>query len=181
MKIYTRTGDEGETSLFGGGRISKDSIRVTAYGQVDELNATLGVVLTTEPVEEYRAQLEGVQHTLFSIGGYLASPQPDKVHKALEKARIGTEVIAEIEATIDEIESHLDPLRSFVLPGGSPKAAQLHLARTVCRRAERSVCTLAATEEVEQSIPIYLNRLSDLLFVMARAVNRNAGVPDRTW
>lgn len=181
MKIYTRTGDEGDTGLFGGGRVPKDNARVAAYGEVDELNSTIGLARATAPAELHDALLEGIQRDLFSIGGHLATPDPDKVRKALEKATLGDERVAVMEAAIDEMDTELPPLTAFVLPGGSPKAAALHLARTVCRRAERAVVGLARNEEVPAQFIVYLNRLSDLLFTLARLANHRAGVADKTW
>lgn len=181
MKIYTRTGDQGQTSLFGGGRVAKDHLRVAAYGDVDELNAALGTVMACEPVELERALLESVQRDLFAIGGQLASPKPDKVARALVKAALPADRIEALEAAMDRADGELAPLAAFVLPGGTMKAALLHVARTVCRRAERSVVTLDRDEKVAPPILPYLNRLSDLLFVLARLANHRAQVLDRTW
>jgi cob(I)alamin adenosyltransferase len=181
MKIYTRTGDQGETSLFGAGRVAKDHPRVAAYGDVDELNSVLGLVRATEPHEFFDPLLQAVQRDLFSIGGQLASPDPAAVAKALVKANLSADRVSEFERVIDESETELPPLRAFVLPAGSSKAATLHLARTVCRRAERSVVHLARESEVPELFIIYLNRLSDLLFTLARLANRKAGLGDVTW
>ena len=181
VKIYTKTGDAGQTSLFGGARVSKDAILVAAYGDVDELNAVLGVMLATEPTAFERDLLQSVQRDLFAIGGRLASPNPETVADALEKAVISDARIAELERAIDRYDSELPDLHAFVLPGGSPKAAYLHQARTVCRRAERSVVTLHRTAEVLGEVLVYLNRLSDLLFVLARSANDRQGVADDTW
>jgi len=181
MKIYTKTGDDGETSLFGGRRVSKNDARVDAYGHVDELNAALGAAAATAPETFERDLLESVQQDLFAIGGLLASFEPDRVAKALEKAVLPHERIEALEQAIDRIDSALTPLRQFVLPGGTPKAASLHVARTVSRRAERSVVALARVASVPREILMYLNRLSDLLFVMARLANHRAGVVDQTW
>ncbi len=181
MKIYTRSGDEGETGLFGGGRVPKDHARVSAYGDVDELNSAIGVVRATAPVELFDALLESVQRDLFAIGGHLATPEPERVTRTLEKAAVSAERVAEFERAIDEADRELAPLRAFVLPAGTPKAAALHLARTVCRRAERSVVRLAREAEVQQLFVVYLNRLSDLLFTLARLANHRAGIGDRTW
>lgn len=182
MKIYTRTGDSGETALMGGGRVSKDHVRVAAYGEVDELNAVLGLVLATEP-REFAAELLGpVQRDLFNIGGALATPEPERLREAQRsKLVVPEERIAALEEAIDRADGELPPLRAFVLPGGTPKAAALHHARTVCRRAERAVVALARSEPVAPEIVRYLNRLSDYLFVMARLANHRAGVPDETW
>lgn len=181
MKIYTRTGDKGQTSLFGGGRVGKDHLRVTAYGDVDELNAAIGAVLACEPVDLERALLESVQRDLFAIGGQLASPKPEKVSKALAKAALPADRVETLEAAIDQADRELASLQAFVLPGGTMKAALLHLARTVCRRAERWVVALDHEEGVPDPILPYLNRLSDLLFTLARLANHRAQVPDRTW
>ena len=183
MKIYTKTGDGGETGLFGGGRIPKDSLRVAAYGEVDELNAALGLVRALEPQEFADALLQRIQRDLFTIGAELATPDPDKLHKALSRASaaIGESDIAALEDAIDGHQSRLEPLKNFILPGGAPKAAALHLARTVCRRAERAVVALSRHDQISPAILRYLNRLSDLLFVLARAANAHAGRPDVKW
>jgi cob(I)alamin adenosyltransferase len=181
VKIYTRTGDAGDTGLFGGGRVPKDHIRVAAYGDVDELNSVIGLVRATEPVAFEDALLEGIQRDLFSIGGHLATPDPDKVRKALEKASLSADRVAEFERVIDAADLELAPLVAFVLPAGTPKAATLHLARTVCRRAERQVVHLAAQDTVPELFLVYLNRLSDLLFTLARLANHRAGTGDVTW
>jgi cob(I)alamin adenosyltransferase len=181
MKIYTRTGDEGETGLFGGGRVPKDDPRVVAYGDVDELNSALGLVRATEPVELFQPMLESIQRDLFSIGGQLATPDPSRVAKALVKADLSAERVSEFEHLMDQADNELPPLRAFVLPAGTAKAATLHLARTVCRRAERSVVRLDRDNEVPGIFIVYLNRLSDLLFTLARLANHHAGVADVTW
>ncbi len=181
MSIYTRTGDDGRTSLFGGGRVPKDDARVAAYGDVDELNAAVGAAAALDPVDFERELLETIQRDLFAIGGRLASPNPAKVAKALEKAAIPDTRIREFEAAIDRADRELTPLTAFVLPGGAPKAARLHVARTVCRRAERSVVTLMHRDVVPAEILRYLNRLSDVLFTFARLANHRAGQPDQTW
>jgi cob(I)alamin adenosyltransferase len=181
VKIYTRTGDAGETSLFGGGRVSKDHPRTTAYGDVDELNSAIGLVRAMEPAALFDDVLEAVQRDLFSIGGRLATPDPAKVAKSIEKAVLPPERTASFERMMDDADRELPPLRAFVLPGGTPKAAALHVARTVCRRAERSVVHLAHEDEVPGEILVYLNRLSDLLFTLARLANHRAGTADVTW
>ena len=145
MKIYTRTGDEGETGLFGGGRVPKDHPRVAAYGDVDELNSAIGVARATRPYA-VRPLLESIQRDLFAIGGHLATPDPVKVAKALAKAELSDERVPEFERIMDAADHELPPLQAFVLPAGTPKAAALHLARTVCRRAERSVVSPRARE-----------------------------------
>jgi cob(I)alamin adenosyltransferase len=181
VRIYTRTGDRGETALFGGGRVSKDHPRVAAYGDVDELNSAIGVARATAPTGFYDDLLESIQRDLFSIGGHLATPDPERVAKTLEKASLSAQQVTEFERVMDDAEGELPPLRAFVLPGGSPKAAALHLGRTVCRRAERSVVHLAQGNEVPALFLVYLNRLSDLLFTLARLANHRAGVKDATW
>jgi len=181
VKIYTRTGDEGETGLFGGGRVKKDHPRTAAYGDVDELNSVLGLVRATDPAELFDDLLEAVQRDLFAIGGRLATPEPEKVAKTMEKAVLPPERATSFERVMDDAEREMPPLRAFVLPGGTPKAAALHLARTVCRRAERSTVHLAHEVEVPPEILVYLNRLSDLLFTLARLANHRAGAPDITW
>jgi cob(I)alamin adenosyltransferase len=181
MKIYTRTGDTGETGLFGGGRVGKDHPRVSAYGEVDELNSAIGVARAAPPTAFFDDVLDGIQRDLFAIGGHLATPDPDKVAKALAKAELADGRVAEFERLMDAADEELPPLRAFVLPAGSPKAAALHLARTVCRRAERSVVHLAQAEPVPDRFLVYLNRLSDLLFTLARLANHREGVGDATW
>jgi len=181
VKIYTKTGDSGETGLFGGGRVSKDNLRVAAYGEVDELNAAIGLARAQDPVDFADSLLESIQRDLFAIGGQLASPDPAKVAKALVKAALDATRVATLEEAIDAAEATLGPLTSFILPGGTLKASTLHFARTVCRRAERSVVTLARQASVPPPILAYLNRLSDLLFVLARRANAVAGRPHTQW
>lgn len=181
MKIYTRTGDGGETSLFGGARVPKDDTRVAAYGDVDELNAAVGAAIAADPRGFELELLESIQRDLLAIGGRLATPDPATMAKALAKAALPAGRIGELEAAIDRAEAELSPLSSFVLPGGVEKAALLHMARTVCRRAERSVVTLTRRAPVPDDILRYLNRLSDLLFTLARLANHRAGLADRTW
>jgi cob(I)alamin adenosyltransferase len=181
VKIYTRTGDSGDTGLFGGGRVAKDDQRVEAYGDVDELNAVLGMARAIEVMPRIDEVLVPVQRDLFAIGALLATPDRDKMAQHLQKARIDEERITQLEHLIDDAESELEPLRSFILPGGSPKAAALHVARTVCRRAERRVVTLQRTVEIPSLVVIYLNRLSDLLFTLARLANHRAGAGEVTW
>ena len=181
MKIYTRTGDTGDTGLFGGGRVPKDHLRVAAYGDVDELNSVIGLVRATPPAHDFDPLLESIQRDLFSIGGHLATPDPDKVKKALEKAQLSPDRIALFERTIDAADRELAPLKAFVLPAGTPKAAVLHLGRTVCRRAERSVVHLGHEMAVPELFLVYLNRLSDLLFTLARLANHRAGTGDVAW
>lgn len=181
MKIYTRTGDEGETGLFGGGRVPKDHPRVAAYGDVDELNSVIGVARATGPDTLFDDLLASIQRDLFSIGGHLATPDPAKVARALARAELSAERIALFERTMDEADLELPPLRAFVLPAGTPKAAALHVARTVCRRAERAVVALSHEAEVPELFLVYLNRLSDLLFTLARLANIRGGSGDVTW
>lgn len=181
MKIYTKTGDAGDTGLFGGGRVPKSHPRVEAYGDVDELNATIGVVRATDEDAEIDAFLLHVQVDLFSIGALLATPDRDKMRAHLEKARIDDARIAELERAIDAADTQLEPLRAFILPAGSPKAAALHVARTVCRRAERRVVEIAGEMEIPTLVVVYLNRLSDVLFTFARLANKRASVEETTW
>lgn len=179
MKIYTKTGDAGETSLFDQTRVSKADARVDAYGEVDEVNACLGAVRAAGVDADIASVIEALQKDLFALGARLADPSA-KVAARVTKAAITDAHIERLEQTIDRLERELPPLRRFILPGGSPAGAALHLARTVCRRAERRVVGLGAAE-VEPAVTVYLNRLSDLLFVMARAVNHRAGVPETEW
>ena len=179
MKIYTKTGDTGETGLFAGPRVRKDDLRIEAYGTVDELNSLLGVCRTAQLPAEIDAVLKRIQDELFAVGAELASPHPD---------RHGLEVIDDpyieaLEREIDQFETNLEPLRQFILPGGAPAAAFLHMARTVCRRAERRVVTLAMApvHPASPRLVRYLNRVGDLLFVLARAANHAAGVVDVPW
>jgi cob(I)alamin adenosyltransferase len=181
LKIYTRTGDEGDTALFGGGRVAKDHPRVEAYGDVDELNAALGLARSIEMMPRVDEVLVPVQRDLFAIGALLATPDHDKMREQLHKARIDDERIAELERAIDDCEQELEPLRSFILPGGTPKSAALHVARTICRRAERRVVALAHETELPHLVVQYINRLSDLLFMLARVANRRAGAGEVTW
>jgi len=180
-KIYTRTGDEGDTGLFGGGRVSKDHPRVEAYGDIDELNASIGLARSIEMMPRIDEVLAPIQRDLFAIGALLATPDLVKMQEQLAKARISDERIAQMERSIDDGESELEPLKAFIMPGGTPKAAALHVARTVCRRAERSAVKLQREVELPQVVIIYLNRLSDLLFVLARVANRRAGAGEVTW
>ena len=181
MRIYTRTGDSGDTGLFGGGRVAKNHPRVEAYGDVDELNAAIGFVRSIEQMPRVDEVLVPVQRDLFAIGALLATPDRDKVRQHLEKARVDDERITQLEHAIDDGDRELEPLKAFIVPGGSPKAAALHVARTICRRAERRVVSLGETEEIPGVVIIYLNRLSDLLFTLARVANRRAGTGEVTW
>src|SRR5687767_795494 len=179
MKIYTKTGDAGETSLFDNSRVSKADPRVDAYGEVDEANAFLGAALAAGVDDDIAHVLTTVQKDLFAVGARLADPS-SRIAERVTKAAVTAEQIQLLETTIDRLEAELLPLRRFILPGGSPAGALLHLARTVCRRAERRVVALGPPP-ADPTVVIYLNRLSDLLFVMARAVNRRAGIPETEW
>lgn len=181
MKIYTRTGDRGTTGLFGGGRVPKDDSRVVAYGDVDELNAAIGVARAAAPIPRIDEVLAPIQRDLFGIGALLATPDLEKMHHQLTKARIDDSRIADLERAIDDCDAELEQLHAFVLPGGTPKSAALHVARTVCRRAERSVIHLQHSVELPQLAVIYLNRLSDLLFSLARVANKLEGAGEVTW
>lgn len=176
MKIYTRTGDSGETGLWGGIRVTKDSPRVQAYGTVDECNAALGLARAAGLAPELDQLIAQLQNQLFVVGADLATPG-----EATNIPRIGAAEIAFLEQHIDALEESLEPLRQFILPGGTMAAAYLHLARTVCRRAERWAVSLSHEEEIGAYVVVYLNRLSDLLFVAARAANARAGMPDVPW
>ncbi len=184
MKLYTRTGDDGSTGLFGGGRVGKDHPRIEACGCVDELNAALGLAAIacdpgSAPGAELRGILDRLQSRLFDLGADLATPL-DSRHR--EKIRpIGAGDVAEAEAWIDRIDAGNEPMRQFILPGGTEPAARLHLARAVCRRAERRLVSLGRSEPLNPQAVIYLNRVGDLLFAMARRANRDAGVPDVPW
>ena len=181
MKIYTKTGDAGTTGLFGGGRVPKDDSRVDAYGDVDELNAVLGAARATGPMPRVDEVLVSVQRDLFAIGALLATPDVEKMHAQLAKARIDELRIEELERAIDACDNELEPLKAFIIPGGTPKAAALHVARTVCRRAERKVVHLQHSVELPKLTVVYLNRLSDLLFSLARVANKRAGAGEVTW
>ncbi len=185
MKIYTRTGDSGETGLFGGQRVRKDHTRVEAYGDVDELNAVLGGVATAlEQVgdAELTERIRVLQADLFTLGANLATPAPEDGGRRNDHIPpLPTERISEMEHWIDDAEKELEPLGNFILPGGTEAASRLHLARTVCRRAERRVTTLTAVAHIPGEAVIYLNRLSDLLFTWARLANHRAGSGDIPW
>jgi cob(I)alamin adenosyltransferase len=178
VKIYTRTGDAGDTSLFDGSRVKKDDARVDAYGEVDELNAWLGLIRASRldvPLDE---ALQQIQRDLFALGAQLADPA-DKLAPRVTKAIIAEHDVVRLEQLIDQLEEELTPLRRFILAGGTPAGAALHVARTVCRRAERRI--VALDPPVDPVLVRYVNRLSDLLFVLARAVNRRGGVPETEW
>jgi cob(I)alamin adenosyltransferase len=179
MRIYTKTGDTGETGLFDGTRVSKADARVEAYGAVDELNAWLGVARAQGIDAQLDGMLARIQVDLFSLGADLADPG-HKIASRVEKARVKADDVTRLEASIDTLDAGLPPLRRFILAGGAPAGAMLHLARTVCRRAERRIVALGPGA-VDPLVLTYINRLSDLLFVMARAVNARAGVPETEW
>jgi cob(I)alamin adenosyltransferase len=181
MKIYTKTGDSGDTGLFGGMRVPKSDPRVEAYGEVDELNAALGLARASELMPRIDEVLVPIQRDLFAIGALLATPDREKMKAHLDKARIDEGRIAELERAIDDGDRELETLKAFIIPGGTAKAAALHVARTICRRAERRVVALRATVEVPDLVVIYLNRLSDLLFTLARVANRRTGTGEVTW
>jgi cob(I)alamin adenosyltransferase len=171
-RIYTRTGDGGSTGLGDGTRVQKDSLRIEALGAVDELNSAIGVLLAEPLPEDVRGQLTAIQHDLFDLGGELSIPG---------YTRIAGAHVQQLEALLDAHNAGLEPLKEFILPGGSRSAALCHLARAVCRRAERRVVSLAAAETLSAFCQQYLNRLSDLLFVLSRVLNRSAGQPDVLW
>ena len=180
MKIYTRTGDLGTTSLVGGKRVAKDSVRLEAYGTVDELNSFIGLLMAFPEVPPVVAEtLVMVQNKLFNIGAYLATDNTD--NPMTEPMGIGHEVIAQLEERIDEMTDSLPEMRCFVLPGGSMASAQAQVCRAVCRRAERRVIALGAEARVDSGVIRFLNRLSDYLFTLARYLNHEAGVADTPW
>lgn len=178
MKIYTRTGDEGETSLFSGGRVRKDHLRVEAYGTVDELNSLLGLARAETLPDLAQQRLERIQNELFIIGADLATPMESS--PAWLK-RLPMDVIEPLEIEIDEMTLELPALKNFILPGGTRAAATIHVARTVCRRAERLTIRLKSEESLNPAIIVYLNRLSDWLFTLARWINLRAGEPETRW
>lgn len=179
MKIYTKTGDDGETGLFGGGRVPKDDPRVEAYGAVDELNSQLGVARAEGLDPAIDEALRTIQSELFDVGAELATT-PGRAEKG-GLPQVERAAIERLERAIDDADGELPPLQTFVLPGGTRAAAQLHVARTICRRAERRVVALCHRDPVRAEVPRYLNRLSDLLFVWARLENHRRGVPDVPW
>jgi len=180
VKIYTKRGDGGETDLFGGSRVGKAHARVEAYGAIDELNACLGLCAAESKHEDLREAVFAIQARLFDVGSHLASTAPDASSQSRVEG-VSDEQVDRLEALIDRFEGELEPLQRFILPGGTRAAASFHLARTVCRRAERRAGELHRSEPVEAVQLRYLNRLSDLLFVFARVENRRAGVPDVAW
>jgi cob(I)alamin adenosyltransferase len=179
VKIYTKTGDSGDTGLVDGTRVPKSDPRVAAYGDVDELNAWLGLVRVDVPDDRLSGMLEAIQRDLFAIGARLADPAK-RIAQRVTKAAVTSEDISRLEAWIDLFETELPPLRRFILAGGSRAGAALHVARTICRRAERAMVSLGR-DAFEPELLVYVNRLSDLLFVMARAVNHRAGAPETEW
>jgi cob(I)alamin adenosyltransferase len=179
VKIYTRTGDSGDTSLFDGTRVRKSDPRVAAYGDVDELNAWLGFVRANAVGDDLSEMIVRIQRDLFALGARLADPA-HRIADRVTKAAVVPGDISRLEGWIDRLESELPPLRRFLLPGGSAAGALLHVARTTCRRAERAI-VLLDQDSIEPDVLVYVNRLSDLLFVMARAVNRRAAVPELEW
>ncbi len=180
MKIYTKTGDKGETSLFAGGRVPKNSERIEAYGTIDELNSYIGLTITEVKNKEVLSLLEKIQSQLFTLGSDLATPENVK-NKSVNTPRVAPEFYKKLEDEIDKFDSKLEELKNFILPGGSKGAAFLHVCRTICRRAERRVITLSDKQEIGEEIIIYLNRLSDLFFVLARYENYSLNIPDVKW
>lgn len=176
MKLYTKRGDDGRTDLFGGQRVSKDDVRVIAYGEVDETSAAIGLALAVCKDNDTLCILRRIQSELFILGGELASGEGKRPDLAIEDAHV-----AQLERWIDEVSDEVEPLESFVLPGGTETAGRLHLARTICRRAERAAVVLAQQQRVGRSVLAYLNRLSDLLFALALRANHRAGVPNTPW
>ena len=183
MKIYTKTGDDGLTGLFGGGRVGKDCPRIEAYGTVDELNAAIGVARACRVPAEIDAVLAAAQNDLFAAGAELATPAEGLAMLDRRSSRLGDAHIARLEAAIDRFDERLAPLKEFILPCGDPAGAALHLARTICRRAERRAVALRRSEPeaVSEAVIVYLNRLGDLLFVLARAASAAAGVREAPW
>jgi len=178
MKIYTKTGDDGSTALFDGSRVSKDDLRVSAYGDVDELNCVIGMARAQSTDTEITTWLVQMQRDLFALGAQLANP---KHKKQKDKSEFGPDKVTALEKIIDKIEAQVDPLTGFILPGGAPVSATLELARTVCRRAERATIYLARTQTVDPLHIQYLNRLSDCFFMLARLANKRLGVKDLPW
>ncbi len=179
-KIYTKTGDDGSTGLFGGPRVAKDAERIDAYGDVDELNSAIGLARSFGLESRHDDVAGQIQHTLFVLGADLATPRSEGREHA-QALRVTSHDVVCLERVIDDLEADLPPLKHFILPGGTSAAAALHLARTICRRAERRVVRLARTEPLGVEPQQYLNRLSDLLFVLARSVNHVAGTDETKW
>ena len=183
MKIYTRTGDKGETSLFTGDRLSKDDSFFHALGTLDECNSMVGIALGVLPpsLEETRRQLIVIQNALFDVGAAVATPENRATEAKLKKTRFGSEATSELESWIDAMEKELPPLKTFILPGGHPAASSLHMARNICRRAERHMLPLYRHAAISDPILSYLNRLSDYFFMLARYVNIKTGCPETPW
>lgn len=180
MKIYTKGGDKGETGLFGGERVPKNSGRIEAYGTIDELNSFIGLTITEVKSGEIRELLTVIQNQLFTVGSDLATPLTEK-NKKYDIPRVEESFFKNAEEQIDKFDAQLKPLEHFILPGGTKSAAFLNICRTVCRRAERRVVALKAVEQINENIVIFLNRLSDLFFVLARFENMISGIPDVIW
>jgi len=180
MKIYTKTGDKGETGLFGGERVSKNNLRLNAYGSIDELNSFLGLAVIEVTNNEIKNVLKDLQNKLFVLGSDLATPETEKNAK-LKITRLPDSYITDTEKTIDKFEAQLDELKNFILPGGSKGSALLHVCRTISRRVEREVVALNNTEHIGENIVIFLNRLSDLFFVLSRFENKYSNIPDTKW
>jgi cob(I)alamin adenosyltransferase len=180
MKIYTKTGDKGETGLFGGERVSKNNLRLNAYGSIDELNSFLGLAVIEVTNSDIKNILKDLQNKLFVLGSDLATPETEK-NKKLKITRLPDSYISETEEAIDTFEARLDELKNFILPGGSKGSALLHVCRTISRRAEREVVALKNTEHIGENIVIFLNRLSDLFFVLSRFENKYSNIPDTKW
>jgi len=178
MKIYTKTGDKGKTSLFGGDRVSKDTYRIEAYGSIDELNSHIGVIRALQPPAEVDRMLERIQHQLFVLGADLATP---RTRKGIKVDRIQERHVEFLEHSIDRLDAELPALTGFILPAGSRTASELHVARTVCRRAERRIVQLAKKSDIGTTPVVYINRLSDFLFVAARSVNRMERREEVRW
>lgn len=185
MKIYTRTGDKGETSLFSGQRISKCDPFIEALGTIDECNSVLGTAKSFLPEAEnfniIRNQIEIIQHALFDLGAAVATPRTSSEANKIDKTRFDQDAIQVLEKWIDEMDAQLPPLKTFILPSGHPAASFTHLARSVCRRAERTVIPLNKHADVADAIVIYLNRLSDYLFILARFINKQANASETLW
>jgi len=179
-KIYTKTGDKGDTGLFGGGRVPKHSLRIDAYGTVDELNSFIGLDCTEVKNDDIKILLEKIQNELFTVGSNLAAPDIEKDKNNIIP-KVTEEFIKDAEIVIDKFEEKLEPLKNFILPGGSKAASLLHVCRTICRRAERKVVELKSKEIINDNIVIFLNRLSDLFFVLARYENQVSNVSDTKW
>jgi cob(I)alamin adenosyltransferase len=178
VTIYTKTGDDGSTALFGGARVPKSHPRLEVYGTVDELNSAIGFARSLKILRDVDRELDGIQHDLFRLGAEIAAVNTELLSPG---TRIGQKDIAHLEETIDRFDRRLPPLRNFILPGGHPGAAAVHCARTICRRAERQLIRLMAEEQISRLTVIYLNRLSDLLFVFARVINRRKKIREAVW